>query len=89
MPDGSGGGGDGGGLLVHGGCLREAVADAILRVDRRLGLPVWLLQLFTVRRLGCGLPGVWTAWGVNFRVCGLPVWLLQLFAVWCLGGGWS
>ena len=52
MPDGSSGGVDGGGLLVHGGCLREAVADAILRVDRRLGLPVWLLQLFTVRRLG-------------------------------------
>jgi len=36
------------GLLVHGGCLHVAVADAIFKVDRRLGLPVWLLQMFKV-----------------------------------------
>ena len=41
------------GLLVHGGCLHVAVADAIFKVDRRLGLPVWLLQMFTVSHRLC------------------------------------
>ncbi len=37
-----------GGLYAHAGCLRVAVADSLLKVDRRLALPLWLLQLFQV-----------------------------------------
>jgi hypothetical protein len=54
---GGGAGGGGGGIAGRrealrgwGDVLRVAAADAILRVDRRMALPVWLLHLFTV---GC------------------------------------
>lgn len=39
-------GGGGGASLLHGGRLRLAVADSLLKVDRRLALPPWLLRLF-------------------------------------------
>jgi hypothetical protein len=55
--DSGGGGGGGGGIAGRrealrgwGDVLRVAAADAILRVDQRMALPVWLLHLFTV---GC------------------------------------
>ncbi|KAG1678292.1 hypothetical protein FOA52_013913 [Chlamydomonas sp. UWO 241] len=35
-----------GGIRVHAGTLRVAAADAVLRVDRRLRLPPWMLALF-------------------------------------------
>ena len=40
--------GEGSGLRLHSNRLRVAVAEAILRTDRRVGLPPWLLQLFLV-----------------------------------------
>eukprot|EP00798_Chlamydomonas_sp_ICE-L_P003499 gene3499-13566_t len=46
------------GLRNHGQCLRLAVADGILRADRRMQLPPWLLQLFGVCPIVLSQPGV-------------------------------
>ncbi|KAL6759848.1 hypothetical protein V8C86DRAFT_3132999 [Haematococcus lacustris] len=57
--------------------MRVAAADAVWRVDRRLGLPLWLLQLFMedVDGNGQGLPP--TASGMAVSGCG-PAALLEL-----------